>query len=65
VDKPDDRSGQFLLELMELRCDNASTAFAPQLTAKEWRSRLGGDSIADVILDRCTARYGSTLASST
>ena len=38
VGKPDDRSGQFLLELMELRCDNVSTAFAPQLTTKEWRA---------------------------
>ena len=52
VDKPDERSRRFLLELMELRYDNASTAFATQLATKEWHSRLGGDTIADAILDR-------------
>ena len=29
-----------------------STAFATQLATKEWHSRLGGDTIADAILDR-------------
>lgn len=52
VDKPDERFGRFLLELMELRYDNASTAFATQSATKEWHSRLGGDTIADAILDR-------------
>ena len=51
-DKPDEQFRRFLLELMELRYDNASTAFAPQLATKEWHSRLGGDTIADAILDR-------------
>ena len=52
VDKPDERFGRFLLELMDLRYDNASTAFATQSATKEWHSRLGGDTIADAILDR-------------
>ena len=52
VDKPDEQFRRFLLELMELRYDNASTAFATQLATKEWHSRLGGDTIADAILDR-------------
>lgn len=52
VDKPNERFRRFLLELMELRYDNASTAFATQLATKEWHSRLGGDTIADAILDR-------------
>lgn len=52
VDKPDERFRRFLLDLMELRYDNASTAFATQLATKEWHSRLGGDTIADAILDR-------------
>ena len=45
VDKPDERFRRFLLELMELRYDNASTAFATQSATKEWHSRLGGDTI--------------------
>lgn len=49
---PTNGSDRFLLELMELRYDNASTAFTTQLATKEWRSRLGGDTIADAILDR-------------
>ena len=52
VDKPDEQFRRFLLELMELRYDNASTAFATQLATKEGPSRLGGDTIADAILDR-------------
>ena len=51
VDKPDERFGRFLLELMDLRYDNASTAFATQSATKEWHSRLGGATIADAILD--------------
>ena len=35
VDKPDEQFRRFLLELMELRYDNASTAFATQLATKE------------------------------
>lgn len=50
--QPDEQFRRFLLELMELRYDNASTAFATQLATKEWHSRLGGDTIADAILDR-------------
>ena len=52
VIKPDERFRRFLLELMELRYDNASTAFATQLATKEWHSRLGGNASADAILDR-------------
>ena len=52
VDKPDEPFKRFLLELMELRYDNVSTAFATQLATKEWHTRLGGDTIADAILDR-------------
>ncbi|NMM92818.1 ATP-binding protein [Bifidobacterium oedipodis] len=52
VDKPDEPFKRFLLELMELRYDTASTAFATQLATKEWHNRLGGDTIADAILDR-------------
>lgn len=52
VDKPDERFGRFLPGLMELRYDNANTAFATQSATKEWHSRLGGDTIADAILDR-------------
>lgn len=38
---------------MELWYDTASTAFAPpQLATKEWHRQLGGDTIADAILDR-------------
>ena len=52
VDKPDEPFKRFLLELMELRYDTASTAFATQLATKEWHRQLGGDTIADAILDR-------------
>lgn len=52
VDKPDEPFKRFLLELMELRYDTVSTAFATQLATKEWRRQLGGDTIADAILDR-------------
>ena len=52
VDKPDEPFKRFLLELMELRYDTASTASATQLATKEWHTRLGGDTIADAILDR-------------
>ena len=53
VNKPDERFRRFLLELMDLCYGNAGTAFAPpQLATKEWHSRLGGDTIADAILDR-------------
>ena len=51
VIKPDERFRRFLLELMELRYDNASTAFATQLATKEWHGRLGGNASADAILD--------------
>lgn len=52
VDKPDELFKRFLLELMELRYDTVSTAFATQLATKEWHRQLGGDTIADTILDR-------------
>ena len=52
VDKPDEPFKRFLLELMELRYDTASTAFATQLATKRWHRQLGGDTIADAILDR-------------
>lgn len=52
VDKPDEQFRRFLLELMELRYDNAGTAFATQLSTRERHSCLGGDTIADAILDR-------------
>lgn len=52
VDKPDEPFKRFLLELMELRYDTVSTAFATQLATKEWHRQLGGDAIADAILDR-------------
>ena len=52
VDKPDEQFRRFLPGLMEPRHDNAGTAFATQLATKEWHSRLGGDTIADAILDR-------------
>lgn len=52
VDKPDESFKRFLLELMELRYDTVSTAFATQLATKEWHRQLGGDTIADAILDR-------------
>lgn len=51
-DKPDEPFKRFLLELMELRCDTVSTAFTTQLATKEWHRQLGGDTIADAILDR-------------
>ena len=52
VDKPDELFKRFLLELMELRYDTVSTALATQLATKEWHRQLGGDTIADTILDR-------------
>lgn len=52
MDRLDERFGRFPLELMELRHDDASTAFTTQLAIREWRSRLGGDTIADAVLDR-------------
>ena len=52
VDKPDERFKSFLLELLERRYDTTSTAFATQLQTKEWHRQLGGDVIADAILDR-------------
>ena len=48
----DESFKRFLLELMELRYDTVSTAFATQLATKEWHRQLGGDTIADAILDR-------------
>ena len=50
--KPDEPFKRFLLELMELQYDTVSTAFATQLATKEWHRQLGGDTIADAILDR-------------
>ena len=52
VPKPDEPFKRFPPGLMELRYDTASTAFATQLATKEWHRQLGGDTIADAILDR-------------
>ena len=52
VDKPDEPFKRFPPGLMELRYDTAGTAFATQPATKEWHNRLGGDTIADAILDR-------------
>lgn len=52
VDKPDERFRRFLLELMELRYDNAGTVFATQLATRERHGRPGGGTIAAAILDR-------------
>lgn len=52
VDKPDEPFKRFPPGLMELRHDTAGTAFATQPATKEWHNRLGGDTIADAILDR-------------
>ena len=46
--KLDEQFRRFLLELM-CATNSASTVFAPQLTTREWHSRLGGDAIADAI----------------
>lgn len=52
VDKPDEPFKRFPPGLMELRYDTAGTAFATRPATKEWHDRLGGDTIADAILDR-------------
>ena len=52
VDKPNEQLKHFLLELMELRYDTVSAAFATQPAPKQWHHQLGGDTIADAILDR-------------
>ncbi|MGK4255552.1 ATP-binding protein [Bifidobacterium pullorum] len=52
VDKPDEPFKRFPPGLMELRHDTAGTAFATQPATKERHNRLGGDTIADAILDR-------------
>lgn len=52
VDKPDEPFKRFLLELMNLRYDTASIAFATRPVTKEWHNRLGSDTIADAIPDR-------------
>lgn len=52
LDKPDERMRSFLLEVMELRYDTASTVFCTQYPVKDWHQRLGGDVTADAITDR-------------
>ena len=52
VDKPDEPFKRFPPGLMELRYDTAGTASATQPATKERHNRLGGDTIADAILDR-------------
>ncbi|HJG41552.1 ATP-binding protein [Bifidobacterium pullorum] len=52
LDKPDERMRSFLLEVMELRYDTASTVLCTQYPVKDWHQRLGGDVTADAIMDR-------------
>ena len=66
VDKPDEPFKRFLLELMELRYDTASTAFAPN-----WRPRNGTASLEATpsptrsSTASCTTRSGSIPANTT
>lgn len=47
-----DQEQRDLLELMEYRCQRASTIFCSQFVPEGWHERLGGSAIADSILDR-------------
>ena len=68
VDKPDEPFKRFLLELMELWYDTASTAFAPP---PNWRPRNGTDSLEATpsptrsSTASCTTRSGSIPANTT
>lgn len=41
-----------LLELMEYRCGCSATIFCSQFSIESWHERLGGNALADAILDR-------------
>ena len=61
LDIPSERECKYLLEIFEKRYDKWPTIFCSQYKQGEWYSRLGGDAIAEAVIDRivhnCTVIY--------
>ena len=65
LDIPSERECKYLLEIFEKRYDKWPTIFCSQYKQGEWYSRLGGDAIAEAVIDRivhnCTVIYSGVV----